>query len=494
MRNAMTAGRAMRRPVVADGLSRLMSTGGGLFVVISAILLMPILLVGIASNNDGLIYIALSFTGGLIPLMAGLLIRKQFDIFEPINLAALAIFFGSAIRSVYLLTSSSDQVDFLMMGTDFEAVADNLPLILFSVISMTMGYVLFPQRFKIERLSFFKYYRPSRGQFYFALWLSIALSIIGIYLSMDQYGIKLDKGLLAASSKRVAEITDEAGNTIYGVGVSRFIADLASHGFVMLACAFVARLLKPTTATLILLGILFVVASLMPFLSSSRSNIILMFMTVVIVMSYYGRLSMRAIVIALVLTLTIVTVLGNLREQNQRGEVSDQTTIDLFVGSGHGVDFVRTSAIMDRVPRVVPYQYGHTYLGVFSFLPRSMWPTKPDISLGAFVKGEIFGQWVRVNGWPPGILAEGWINFGPFGLILPMVLLGMYLRAVYETVRPHLGVSYPITVLWGTICWGFSFNTMNLNFAQGFWQAVNSGLPLIFFLAVARKFGSGRAA
>ena len=106
------------------------------------------------------------------------------------------------------------------------------------------------------------------------------------------------------------------------------------------------------------------------------------------------------------------------------------------MGSGNFVDLARTTAISDRVPDDVPYQDGATYAALLTApVPSSVWPGKPKVSLGPWVKSEIFGQRTVAGGWPPGILGEAAINFGIPGMLAMSFLFGALHQVRLQLVR-----------------------------------------------------------
>ena len=120
----------------------------------------------------------------------------------------------------------------------------------------------------------------------------------------------------------------------------------------------------------------------------------------------------------------------------QAVEVVGQITERLFVDASGNFSFMfatlddtmyrlyearSASAVMFNVPDVIPYFKGETFKQVFySFIPRYLWPGKPDLydiqSITILVMPDDEG----VN--PAGTLAELYMNFG-----FPVILLGGFL-------------------------------------------------------------------
>lgn len=107
--------------------------------------------------------------------------------------------------------------------------------------------------------------------------------------------------------------------------------------------------------------------------------------------------------------------------------------------------FWNTAFIVDKFGDQFDYYFGSTYLSTLvALVPRSIWPDKP-VSLGAPL-----GYMVRtgsqdfsLEGWheinqfslSPGFAGEAFANFGLFGCIFIPIVIGKFLRIVYEKVK-----------------------------------------------------------
>jgi hypothetical protein len=463
-------------------------TSASIFIVV--ILAANILTFGAAMGlgSPQYLYLSVAMLSSTIPLAAGVLRRDGFDPFEPINLAAAAIFFGTTARAFWLLASESSRVEFIMMGTDFVEISQNAPSILLSIVMFTLGYVLCNFRVPLERFRAIRDYSFNVRKTYITLIATAIASVFGIILILQNFDIRLSGGFISMSAKRVHEFVTEEGEIVYGSGTERFVGLIAQHGFVFLAGLIISRCLPLNQRNIILLLSLGALGILTPYITSSRSSIVLIAIHTVIILHYYGRLRLTGLLIGFIGAFFLLATLGVIREANTIDQRRDMTAVDRVLGSGNSLDFVRTSAIMDRVPEVVPFQQGMTYVALFAApIPRSMWLDKPQVGLGAFVKGEIFGENTRLSGWPSGMIAEGWINFGFIGLIIPMFIFGGMLRVFYETCKPFLGISLPVTLIYAVSIWRLGFGTIGMNFAHGITQTLAYFFPMLIILILARQ-------
>lgn len=128
-----------------------------------------------------------------------------------------------------------------------------------------------------------------------------------------------------------------------------------------------------------------------------------------------------------------------LRERGTSGAVEDGWTVI----SRRSANTDLLIDVMRRTPSDVPYWNGFTYESlVGAFVPRLFWPSKPQKSLG-----QDFGHRYGYIGNGDGetsvnlpVVVEFYINFGVIGIVVGMVVLGVMLRAIEDTInRPGQG-------------------------------------------------------
>ncbi|MEH6683720.1 MAG: hypothetical protein V7664_04400 [Qipengyuania sp.] len=474
-------------------LSLLGQRGAMVGLLFASTISAAILMFGFLLNSATMIYMAIALLSTLVPVGVGVAIRREYDFFEPINLVALAIFLSTSLRSIYYVFQGSDRSQFLMMGLDFQRVAANAHHFLIGVIALSVGYTIANARVRLENLSFFREYAVDARRFRLAAVAIVAVSIVGLVLYLRAFEISWSDGLLGASRKRVHEYVTDTGDITYGVGGERYLADFAEHLLFLLSGLLLSGLQRTKFISLLAIFGVLILCAIVPFLSSSRSSLLLLAIQPLIIAHYYGKLRISAVFYAFFLAIAVIVGLGALREVNQQGNITGSSSIiDRTIGAGNGPDLVRTSAIIERVPLERDFLWGYTYTAVASiYIPRSVWPEKPPVSLGAFVKQDIFGEDVRLNGWPPGMIAEAWMNFGIYGVILIMFAFGSLLRIFYESVRPWLGISFPLTLIYSVSIWRLAFGSIGLNFALGLAQTLSYLIP-IFLLIVFIRAGRRR--
>src|SRR5690606_38225611 len=139
-------------------------------------------------------------------------------------------------------------------------------------------------------------------------------------------------------------------------------------------------------------------------------------------------------------------------------------------------------------PEKAGHLYGSSYAAIpFFWVPRAVWPDKPESGLGAWVRTTLFRTWADKSGWPPGFIAEAYINFGYFGILVVAFLVGIGLRAFYETFRPLLGVSFIATAAYVALLYRFAAEMVATNVAHGIVTAIFSASPVILILWFAGR-------
>ena len=94
---------------------------------------------------------------------------------------------------------------------------------------------------------------------------------------------------------------------------------------------------------------------------------------------------------------------------------------------------------MDRVPEVLPHEYGRIWWENVSFVlvPRLIWPDKPIYE--ATVKtnkytGKSYAGFKQGSSFSLGYFADSYIDFGYVGMFFPLVLVGLFVVLIYRTL------------------------------------------------------------
>jgi hypothetical protein len=120
--------------------------------------------------------------------------------------------------------------------------------------------------------------------------------------------------------------------------------------------------------------------------------------------------------------------------------------------------------IISRVGVTAPFQNGYTLLLFFEgFVPRVIWPAKPDTSVGQLFNRELRITDSRENYISTTILGELYWNFGWIGIIAGCPLLGLFLGAVNRRCDLSQRISVTRFLIFSITAYGFC-----LRFEDGF--------------------------
>lgn len=441
-------------------------------------------------NRMGGISLSMSALCSLVAILPFVLGLRKFDLFSPLCLFAAALTLGSMLRVAYVFSyqDSNSRANFLLFGSSFEELTWSSFYVFFGVISFVIGYLINTKRVRLNSLITFSSFDISEKRLFL---VAVVFGVFGAVMGaifLSKAGIDISAGLLKASAKAFISYEGTDGAVSVGTGFERFLAKFAEFPFVVICCLLMIKEVKRKQVAIVLCCCLAIPVLLIPFLYSSRSAVVLSFITIIIFAYYFGKVTVTQIVVGVITIICVITVMGQLRFENKTQAVQQRTVMDAFIGSGNGIDFIRTAGIIDRVAEDSRYLHGKTYSYVFAiFIPRAFWSSKPEIGLGPYIKSEIFnGREVDKNGWPSGMIGEAYLNFGLMGVFLGMALYGWLASLVYNTFRPHLGVSYTVTFLYAFIAWRFGFGLPGLNLAHGLSQVLTIMIPALLFLYLVR--------
>jgi hypothetical protein len=142
------------------------------------------------------------------------------------------------------------------------------------------------------------------------------------------------------------------------------------------------------------------------------------------------------------------------------------------------------SKVIKETPKIVPYWNGETYLPLFTgFIPRIVWPDKPEI-LVANQFGHRYG-YIATNDRSTSInlpwLVEMYANFGYWGVMLGMPLVGIFLALIDRKLNgPNMNALE--FVVGCSAC--FNLVYQELNFAL----MVNTLIPFLVSMFILFKF------
>ena len=155
--------------------------------------------------------------------------------------------------------------------------------------------------------------------------------------------------------------------------------------------------------------------------------------------------------------------------------------IEPILESTYFTDINILGSIIERMrSRNLDFLMGQSYFSViYGFVPRFLWSDKPAISLGIFVKNEIFGLRGTLGGIPPTMPGEAFINFGWWGLVVPFIY-GFILRKFEYLVLSKFAKATLGLYLYSLLIFPLSWSLMQSSFAITINSVVSSLILIVF--------------
>jgi len=365
------------------------------------------------------------------------LIQRESELFTPVNLIFISVFFGTWVQlSIYLFQDDLRVPIALDSKTDFEMIVVGLVASLLGVFSLLVGYSAGsetggrPQRPKsASEIQFL----PKRALIIGVVVFLLSSVLLAIYLK----AVGFSEDVSRFSVKRSVE---EGGGTLESL--ARYGFRFAQGG--CLVFYFGMLLLKKQGSRVpkglaVIIGLLFVIGCLGPFLTSSRSAL-LYFIISMFALNHFlqGKWGMRQLKLAAIVCSVIILGMGALRYMQQRDVSIDSYSEDVGVSglvrsiglSNNFMGISKTAVLIDSVPSREAYRFGQTYvLWLLAPIPRSLWADKPIVRIGGELGPSVFGT-SEASGIPPGFIGESFLNFSWLGPILVGGLMGFLIGRV----------------------------------------------------------------
>ena len=181
-----------------------------------------------------------------------------------------------------------------------------------------------------------------------------------------------------------------------------------------------------------------------------------------------------------------------------RGGFDDNLNFDILISfnnllepileSTYFTDINILGSIMEKMKyRNLDFLMGQSYFSViYGFIPRFLWSDKPAISLGIFIKNEVFGVRGSLGGIPPTMPGEAFINFGWWGLIVPFIY-GFVLRKFEYLVLNKFAKSTLGLYLYCLLIFPLAWSLMQSSFAITVNGIVSSVLLSYFFWRITKQ-------
>lgn len=450
-------------------------------------------LIGFLVTADPSLLLVCAAMGPVLILLAPQLFQRSYDLFAPLNFIALSAFFGVTLRSLYVVVVDNRTTrELLLLGEPPEFLIPAVLLINAALACLVLGYLAPWPRIPLHRAS-----RPGRTgwserrvKVVAALLVAVGGACVVVYL--DRLDIQLGT-LPELSAKRRLEVT--GGEYGYAaMGYYLWGMSLLSYAFYLLWTQLASsgrRLISLSGVTTLAVGLL---AAFPPFLTSSRTGIMVLVIYAAIIWNYARRpLTARWLTGAVVAGLLVITVMAGLRSMGRRG-VSGEDGLNAMavpeavLGNRNWLGITKTAHLLQAVPDEIEYQNGKSFLTwLVAPIPRTVWPGKPVIRVGVTLGEDVFEKGRRASGVPPGFIGELYLNFGYLGVFGGMLGLGMVLRLLYASFWPLLGSNRTALLLYTVIVFPLTFSLVSNDFSGVVINIARSLITLGILLPLVRE-------
>ncbi len=169
------------------------------------------------------------------------------------------------------------------------------------------------------------------------------------------------------------------------------------------------------------------------FIQGKRGDLLDIMIYVLIVLALVGRrINIRVLVAGMLFVVPLMatfSVMSNLRMGRGRGGEYALLSLDSFkpiITSTYFID-INIPILLTTYMRNGEYLGGMSYLyWTYGWIPRALWPEKPIVALGSYLKNEVLG--IRsIGGYNSTGAGEAFMNFGWFGIVVAFAL-GFFFR------------------------------------------------------------------
>lgn len=465
----------------------------GIACILFAVVATVTFVLGVIQEDTGLFLCALACIPSLLICIAQYITSDR-DIASPLNFFLLTVFLGTTVNTFYIVLVHSDFViHHILLDKPLAVIEPGLWAILIGVFSLIIGYLSAgSKRASIQNISILK--NSQWNDLWVRVWITalILVATVCAVLYLKDVGVwkALQTSLYTQFSTKHQELT-LSGSEAPALGYLQWGVQLYQIAFLILLARYLESrisLFSLRSAGLLVLGLLSI---LIPFLTSSRSQLIYVVLYALIVIHYSTRgLRLRAVILMAAICVVIVGGMGVIRyvqqhNLTQSGYSEYENIEDLYessIGNRHFLAPAKTSHIIDGVPEKLNYQLGETLvLWIIAPIPRSLWPGKPVVRIGGVLGPALFGDPIT-SGTPPGFVGELYYDFGWLGIPLGMFILGAWLRLLHNSFADLAIKSKNARLVFIYFLLAFAYTLPSEDFTGAMTRLLLGVIPMAFIL------------
>jgi oligosaccharide repeat unit polymerase len=370
-------------------------------------------------------------------------------------------FFGVFLKTIYLEVFDGSMFFHRFGASDSDVIYGYIYVTLF-ILFICVGYVLSAQR--LQRAETGEVARTAVELIYnrhllAAFALLVSSLVVGSMLAVRELGGLSSAFSLATidtlNSSKIVRIegVEGYGASFAAVRIFLFIPTLAFT-------VFLARYtISHKRADLVFTLLFITVEFFLTVLEGKRFGLVLILGNAAIVSVLLGRrLSPSALVkaiFAIVLIFALFVMMSTFRASRTATEdvrYDPWPAIEQILGSTYFLD-INVPILIIKLTEPEDRFWGESYTyWTFAWIPRQIWPEKPAITLGPYVKQEVLGITGSFGGVNPTGPGEAYLNFGWPGVLVGLGL-GFFFRRIEEFTLSSRGILqrgglwvYPIVI------------------------------------------------
>lgn len=401
--------------------------------------------------------------GGLLlisTLALPIFVRQRISPAEPVVLLLPLLMFGASLKLGLMVVVGFDHplvADKLLVNRPETILLNGVFALLVACSAYSLCYLFTNRPFRVGLPT--TLLRPSwvLSRVRMVLFFLAFVSGLATILLVARFQITSVSGI---SAKRFNDLDGGSQTRFLTVDYWLFRIALLGRFALYLWIPFAERLSRPTRGAGV--ALLLTVAIVPSILINNRAGLGLIAADYLLI-SYFvrGRFVIRGL-----LVWSGAAVAGVLALLGYRGG-SGSGGVQLLESTFFGRDFLDVS----KTSQIVTYGDGgalggETYVGwLFTLVPSGVWEDPPLFAgLGRYVWQNVY-EGGGLNGIPAGLVGEAYLNFGWAGVLIVPGLLGLTLRKIYLTFRPHLhcygaAIIYSLVVIrFGVFAWSNDIGT-----------------------------------
>jgi len=463
-------------------------------LIFSMAVLLVLVLQFFALAGDAALFLTYSTFCTLI-FSFSLAFNKQAAFYHPFVFILLTVFIGVTLRSFYMVydTGNADINSFFLRDQTISYFLQPTFMLVTGFILFAAGYHLTRGKFSFRRFRLYNEDKPwSQKRLMQLTVIYFLIALAGIILFVRAIGI----GSILAdfSSKRFLVLDDGNNNLTASFGYYRLMASFIQPLLYIFLLNFLVEGKKILSAQGFVLILIALANLFFPIFTSSRSDLLTIFLNAFIIISLAGKLNARFLIPISLAALTLFMLVTLLRPSKTNAINTDKISLlDPFIYNRNLLDVSKTAHIVNSIPEKMPFEHGETFLALlYAPVPRTVWPDKPALSIGKDISHHIYGYSQRtLAGIPPGMPAELYLNFGYPGILIGFLLVGILLKKLFNSFQFDGPVNKNRIVLYVVIVVSITITLFGSSINQAILAVLQAYIPLYAGLKYITKKALG---